>query len=368
MPPLPTQRKTTHPNTATPSIDPISQSLLKDLTTGTLDVSDWTLSDEQQLLQVPHHLLVVSGVVKRFLQGQPKSSTWSEVSLFPRICQELESLHDRSSINVESTPNYECTSWTWTPRLGLTPEQQEHFNKLVQIKQVELEEHAQKMEEELLGQEKIVRVTKKKKKKKEQYPEQGAPRPPTTTALVQTKKAASSAENSNEVPQRDKEEEIVPPTTKQDKDNTEKDVQRASSPWNGVHNLLSVDAQQEKATVTVSTATTDDTKVILPTIPTTVDPSLRIQQLEQALAEKNKALQVQETHWRQKLREAQEQHADVIQALQLRLYIAENKVQTFAQALEQHVQTVGASVFPTTTPMEGVSGSRVRSRVADGGP
>ena len=66
----------------------------------------------------------------------------------------------------------------------------------------------------------------------------------------------------------------------------------------------------------------------------------RIRDLELQLAEANRRSEEERMAHRKALRKEKERHESLIQALQLRLYISENKVRTYEDALEKHIESV----------------------------
>ena len=66
----------------------------------------------------------------------------------------------------------------------------------------------------------------------------------------------------------------------------------------------------------------------------------RVADLEQNLTDANRQLTEERTAHAKLLRKEKERYEDLIQALQLRLYISENKLRTYEDALEKHVQAV----------------------------
>lgn len=75
---------------------------------------------------------------------------------------------------------------------------------------------------------------------------------------------------------------------------------------------------------------TDDTSVL----------AQRIRHLEHELAEANRRSEEERMAHSKALRKEKDRHESLIQALQLRLYISENKVRTYEDALEQHIKSV----------------------------
>ena len=66
----------------------------------------------------------------------------------------------------------------------------------------------------------------------------------------------------------------------------------------------------------------------------------RIRDLELQLAEANRRSEEERMAHSKALRKEKERHESLIQALQLRLYISENKVRTYEDALEKHIESV----------------------------
>ena len=69
----------------------------------------------------------------------------------------------------------------------------------------------------------------------------------------------------------------------------------------------------------------------------------RILELEQTLAETNQRHQKEQ-------RKEKEKYNDLIQALQLRLYISETRLKTYEDALENHIQAVADNMSGTSLP------------------
>ena len=76
----------------------------------------------------------------------------------------------------------------------------------------------------------------------------------------------------------------------------------------------------------------------------------RIVELEQALKHTKDLLQQERSRHAQQLNQEKEQHANSMQALQLRLYISETRVKTYQDALETHFQSVASNAWQLNSP------------------
>jgi len=87
----------------------------------------------------------------------------------------------------------------------------------------------------------------------------------------------------------------------------------------------------------------------------------RIAHLEDQVAEANRKSEEERRAHTKALRTQKEKYEDLIQSLQLRLYISENKVRTYEEALEQHIASISTikrgSATKTNGDVERIPGS-----------
>ena len=73
----------------------------------------------------------------------------------------------------------------------------------------------------------------------------------------------------------------------------------------------------------------------------------RMAELEEALKNTKNLLRQERSRHAQQLNQEKEQHANSMQALQLRLYISETRVKTYQDALDKHLQSVASNAWHT---------------------
>lgn len=87
----------------------------------------------------------------------------------------------------------------------------------------------------------------------------------------------------------------------------------------------------------------------LSTTTTSLGDEARIRELEELLTVTRLTLQEERVAHARTLQREKERHVDIVQALQLRLYISETRLKTYEDALEDHIQAVANNMSSSST-------------------
>lgn len=314
---------------------------------------------DQEQLCVPQHLIWISGLVLCVCRDD--SSQEELRNQFRRFQQ----LHHRFMNPSSSLPEHEILQWS--PRL--IPHDLSAIDAVLRIRANELHHQARIMAQQLFEEEDkkekrdIVKVKKQSQKSAstapvipDMIPEEGEG----------PKAAAVSKESLNELlfkaPARSLVEEDERPyswipvhrKSKNKPTTTMPDCESNTVPSNDIPKLSTDpeplvsttpnhDEVREYQIQNVEEAIKED----LPSADdTNADPSTRIRNLQCALVAKELQLQKERRAFAEALTREKELAQDRLQGLQLRLYISETRLQTYEEALRQHVESVRNNLAP----------------------
>ena len=126
------------------------------------------------------------------------------------------------------------------------------------------------------------------------------------------------------------------------------DVSLTTTTAGGTEAVLIESTAEDNAPVLLTTASASHSTTA-PAVPSSLELSKVVHDLERQLAQKDRHLEEQQKEHGQQLRKEREQAEERLQALQLRLYICETKLKTYEDALEDHVRAVASNTSSSSS-------------------